>query len=238
MNLIIIENNLDIYSSKHYAFILSKILIHEFFGHKKSCYSKSEINDNSIISFRDECGEIKLISSHDKDGDLFKNKNLILSSEEIDTFDGDSGFLIEYFLGKIENYYTFQLIDNIEKRTNLSVLLDSKLLHTDLNTFREYIKLKIIISQLLPKMEINKELNISQQIDIMKTKILKEKIVKEERKTINDKFKDIINKPMKNKRITFDFKRKHWSYKKVEIESRIKLRNNLFKDFKRSPLKK
>lgn len=234
----IIENNLDKHTSEHYAFILSKILIKELFGHKLCCYSKYEINDDSIISFRDEYGDIKFISSHDKYGDLFKNKNLILSSEEIDSFKGDCGFLIDYFFGKIENCYTFQLIDSIEKRTNLSVLLDSKLWNNDLDNFKEYIKLKAIIVELVPKMEINNELNIHVQIEQMKKKIMEQKIIKEERKTINEKFHDIMNKQIKKKRINLDIKKKHWSYKKEEIEPRIRLRNRLFKEFKRWPLKK
>lgn len=180
---------------------------------------------------------LKIISSHDKYGDLFKNKNLILSSEEIDSFKGDCGFLIDYFFGKIENCYTFQLIDSIEKRTNLSVLLDSKLWNNDLDNFKEYIKLKAIIAELVPKMEINNELNIHVQIEQMKKKIMEQKIIKEERKTINEKFQDIMNKQIKKKRINLDIKKKHWSYKKEEIEPRIRLRNRLFKEFKRWPLK-
>ena len=234
----IIENKLDEFTSKHYAFILAKILIHEVFGHKMSCYSKSQISYNSIISFRDVYGNIKFISSHDKNGDLFQDKNLILSNEEIDSFEGDSALLIDYFFGKIDNIYTYQVIDSIEKRTNLSVLLDSKLLHTDLENFKEYIKLKTIITASVPKMEISKELNIYEQIDIMKKKIMEQKIVKEQKKTIKEIFQDITKKPITKKRINLNIRKKHLTYKKEENEQRIRLRNVIFNGFKRGLFKK
>jgi len=54
------KKGFDINKSKHYAFIITKILILEIFGHKKSSFSKLDLDDNSVISFKNELGEIKL----------------------------------------------------------------------------------------------------------------------------------------------------------------------------------
>ena len=47
-NINIDKKELNENKSKHNAFILSKILIHELFGHKKSSYSKTGTNFNYI----------------------------------------------------------------------------------------------------------------------------------------------------------------------------------------------
>ena len=166
-----------------YAFIVSKLLVHELFGHKKSTYSKSEINYNSIISFKNELNELEFISRDDiYNWSIFKETNSIQTSEEINRYVGDSGYFIEYFFGKIENKYTLNLIDNVENRTNLNKLLDAELWHKDLETFKEYIKLKYIIVNYSPKIIINDKLNIKEQLKEMKFKLIEEKMLKDKKK--------------------------------------------------------
>ena len=88
----------------------------EVFGHKKSSYSKPGINENSIISFNDQYGELNFISGNGSD--LFIDTYKI-TSEMIDSYRGESGYFFEYFLGKIDNEYVFSLIDNIETKFTL-----------------------------------------------------------------------------------------------------------------------
>ena len=154
---------------KHNAFILSKILIHELFSHKKSSYSKTGTNFNSIISFKNENGDLKFISKKDK------NNNIIKDPEDIDEnivgFKGDSGYFIEFFLGDINGRYTFSVIDTIENKMDLSALLNAKLWHKEVPLFKEYIKLKTIFVKLYQGENIDDKLDIYKQINFMKTKI-------------------------------------------------------------------
>ena len=92
-NIKIDKNELDEFTSKHYAFIISKILIHELFGHKKSSFSKEEKNYNSIISFRDEFGELNIIDSNDENNNIYKDTKEIFEGNMPNIFRGDSGYL-------------------------------------------------------------------------------------------------------------------------------------------------
>lgn len=170
-NINIHKKELDENTTKHYALIISKILIHELFGHKKSSYSKSGTNFNSIISFKDEYGDLKFISKNDKNNNIFKDPLDLTNSDLIDDFTGDSGYFIEFFLGKINGIYTLSVIDTIENKTYLSVLLNAKLWHKELSIFKQYIKLKAIFINLFPKIVIDNKLNVYDQITFMKSKI-------------------------------------------------------------------
>ena len=104
------------HQNSKYSFIVAKTIMHELFGHKKSSYSKPGINENSIISFNDQYGELNFISGNGSD--LFIDTYKI-TSEMIDSYRGESGYFFEYFLGKIDNEYVFCLIDNIETKFTL-----------------------------------------------------------------------------------------------------------------------
>ena len=235
------ENGIDENFSKHYAFIISKILIHEFFGHKKSSFSKLEKNYNSIISFRDENGEYKLINSDEND--IFKNINEIFIRKNSNDFRGDAGYFIEYFLGKINNEYTISVIDTIENKTNLSKLLEPKLWHKDISTFKEYLKLKSIFIKYHPENKIdNNNISIYDEIELMK-KIINEndlkiegkesnendEVQKEPDEKINTIFNDIWKK---RKSIMIEKGKGNPSEKKDENEKKtIKRKNVLYSDF-------
>ena len=117
------KNELKEIDSKHYGFILSRILIHELFDHKTSVYSQIEINNCSVMSFKDEFWKIRFLSN-DIDY-LFKNINEV-NYQEIDDIKGESGYYLEYYLGKIYDVHTCFIIDLIEDKTNLGILMDSK----------------------------------------------------------------------------------------------------------------
>ena len=183
------KNELDESNSKHYAFIITKILIHELFGNKLSYLSKSGKNNDSIISFRNELGELKLIDINDNE-DIFKDINEISNGKNPDCFKGDSGYFIEYFLGKINNEYTIVVIDSMEKLTNLSKLLNPILWHKDISTFKEYLKLMYIYSDLFHGKNIDNNLTIFKQIEVMKGKIDQEdKKIQEKNSSKNTEIK-------------------------------------------------
>ena len=177
------KNELEEYASKHHAFILSKILIHELFGHKKSSFSKEGKNHNSIISFRNEHGELNIIDSNDDKNNIFKDTKEIFDGKNPYSFKGDSGYFIEYFLGKINNEYTIAVIDTIQNDTNLSKLLDSKLWHTDISTFKEYLKLKSICLDLFKEKNFDINGTINEEIELMKETILEKGIKIEDQKS-------------------------------------------------------
>jgi len=181
---------------KHNAFILSKTLIHELFGHKKSSYSKKGTNFNSIISFKNENGDLKFISQNDKNNNIFKDPENI--DENVENFKGDSGYFIEFFLGDINGKYTFSVIDTIQNEMDLSALLNAKLWHKEVPIFKEYVKLKTIFVKLCKGDNIDDKLDIYKQINFMKSKI--EDVVKNEDtkaskliiNTIDKRFDDIL----------------------------------------------
>ena len=197
------KNNEDDEKSSHYGFVLSKILMHEFFGHKKSSFSKSEINYNSVISYNDKFGKLRLISNDDSI--IFKQNDDFESIESFDNIVGDSGYFIEYYFGKIYEEYTISLIDNIENKTNLGMLLTPSLWHKNIKLFQEYIKLKTILVTRLSNETYDKKLNINEEILEMKKLILSKKsrhenifILDEKLKQyedncyIDEQFRDII----------------------------------------------
>ena len=54
--------------------------------------------------------------------------------------------MLEYFFGKIQEEYTTTVIDSIQNKTNLGILLDTKLWHSYIETLKDYVELKYIIS--------------------------------------------------------------------------------------------
>ena len=96
---------------------------------------------------------------------------------------GDSGHFIEYYLGKINGEYTIAIIDTIQNETNLSKLLDSKLWHINISTFKEYLKLKSICLSLFDKENIDNDNKINEEIKMMKKKINEANIENEEKKS-------------------------------------------------------
>ena len=175
------KKELNDYEARHYGFILSKYLMHELFGHEKSCYSKDELNDyyHSAISFKDKTGDIIFLSeNHNKK--LFLDIKEVIDDEEFPIYNGDSGFLIEYFFGKIGKNFTTNIIEKLEDKINLGFLLDTKLWHKDMSTLNEYIELRHDVWKYYNgKIQINEEANINEQIIDIKVQISKYEMIDE-----------------------------------------------------------
>ena len=132
---------------------------------------------------------------------MYIDKGLITALENVNYFIGDSGYFIEYFLGKIEDYNVLSLIDFIENKTNLSELLDTELWHKKNEIFKEYIKLKVIYVDLFPMERNEAYSNISDTIKFMKSTILKKLNEKNDNKDKNkteDEINSLIKKTFKN----------------------------------------
>ena len=207
------KKELDEKKSKHYGFIISRILIHELFSHKKSSYSQDEINDYSIISFKDENGNLKFLS--DKIEFLYKDKDEIKFGDINKIKKGESGYFLEYYLGKIYDKYTSFILDDIEDETNLAVLLNTKLWHENLSKLIKYVELKYIFFKSYKNIIIDDNLDIDQQINQMQEIIYKNK--KENNKNsepaqqeeeleneIKEKFKLIISQELKKRKSHID----------------------------------
>ena len=188
-NIDIGKEGLDENISRHFAFVISKNLIHEIFGHKKSSYSKSVKNYDSIILFTDENGELKFIDKNDDNGDIFKDIDEIYNGKASNNYKGDSGYFIEYFLGKINNEYTLCVIDMIEKKTNLAKLLDTKFWHKEISTFKEYIKYKSVYYKYINEDEDFSKISILDEIQLIKKRLI-EKNIKIEVDALNDEVED------------------------------------------------
>ena len=231
-NINIDKNELEKNNSKHYGFIISRIFIHELFGHKKSSYSQNEVNNRSVISFKDEFGNLKYLS--DNIDYVFKDKNNI-DLEDISEIYGESGYFVEYYLGKIEENYTCFILDYIEDKTNLGVLLDAKIWHKELSTFNEYVALKCIMSDSYKEVKIDNSLDIYEQIKKMKQIIDKDikKDYKDSQPTeqnkidneIFEKFNDIIKK----RKSSIFTKNTNTENKKIVKDKYLNLREYIFK---------
>ena len=239
-------------NNSKYNFTISKTLLQEFFGHEERAYRKSEINYNPIISFKNELGELKLISGIEDD--LFKDSYQIISNESIDGFEGESGFFLEYFLGKIGKEYTLTLIDAIENSVYLSKLLDPKLWHSNIKTLQDYIKLMVIIKNSIPEIkivELDEKLGIKQPITALKSKIIEQKKKDENEKDklknfneeeidkkINEIFEDIVEKLKKIKKVKFGKRRGITRYNQNGNDSDSNLKISPIKGFAQAFYKK
>ena len=237
-----ILKNVHNHPNSNYSFIVSKTFMHELFGHKNSSYSKAGINYHSIISFKNKDGELNLISGNECD--LFIDAYKI-NSETIDEYKGDSGYLFEYFLRKIGNEYTLSLIDTVEIKFNLIQLLNPELWHRDLKTFQEYVKLVVIIANLLPDYcdKIDGKKDAKTQLKEMKLEVMKE-IKGEEVKNnitekkineiIDEKFNENVRGFRKKRILKFEKERtmiNNWNEKNTGVVrslilAKVKKRNN------------
>ena len=199
---ILIENN------SQYIFIIVKNLLYQLFIKRKIIDNKSEIEENPIIAFKNELGELQLLLENNDD--ILKDISQITNDEDIHNYKRFSLYFFRYFLGKIEKQYTLALINSIENHIDLSKLLEPELWHKDFQTIQEYIKLVIIIINLIPGInfkEFDNKLGIKDQIKLMKSKVLEKKMKNENKKNelkllneqeeneiINEIFNEIIKK--------------------------------------------
>ena len=166
--------------NKKYGFIISKIIIHELFSHKKGSFSKIGLNFDSPWSFKDKEGEIRFVSQFFS-LEQYKKIDLIKIEDKIrENIDGESGYFLEFFFGKIFNKYTVELMDQlIKEKVDLSVLFDTNLWHKKIDVLIEYVKLKYFLVKKYKNNKsdfekLNEDLEINEQIKEMQN-IIREK---------------------------------------------------------------
>lgn len=180
------DNNI----SRHYGFRIAKKLFHELFGHKKSAFGKEELNYKSPISFKNKVGELKFIDENNNEKQ-YCDINQIIDNLDVEKINGDSGYFLEYFFGKIDDEYTTRIIDQIEDKTYLGVLLDSNLWHKNIKTLKHFVELKYyIVNYYKGKELIDENSGIEKQIEKMKEMLAEESSEEECSKSANSK--DII----------------------------------------------
>ena len=154
---------------KHKTFVISKVLFHELFGNLKSSFNKI-CKGNKILSancFKDEIEGVFRFLPDENNENLFKDIRELDIFEIIDST-GDSGYFLEFFFGKIDGEYTLDILDELENKINLGILLNSKLWHKGMEIIREFLQLKkYLISKGIISI-FNESNDIYAQIDEMK----------------------------------------------------------------------
>ena len=227
------KNELKESDSKHLGFIISRNLIHEFFGHKKSSYAEEGVNNYSIISFKDEFGEIKFLSNDINY--LFKGKDEV-NIGKVPLLEGESGYFIEYHLGKIYDEYITFIIDDIKKKAKLGVLLNSQIWHNKPEILKEYIELTYIMINLGIESKIDDTLDIDKQLDKMReiTKNYKTESDNSCEKYKDDKDNNIIKNNniqelFKKRKANLFSQRKNKNNQKINEEKRLNLEEYILK---------
>jgi len=174
-------------NNKHFGFVLSRILLHELYGHKKSSFSKNGLIKYSPTVFKDIDENIRYLSTIFGE-EIYKSIDDINLKEKSEREkEGDSGFFLEYFFGKINCKYTTEIIDKlIKNRIDLSVLLDINLWHKKIETLKDYVKYKYFINEKYQNTSPLLNLDINEQIKEMKNLIFKNEK--------SDNIEDIIEK--------------------------------------------
>ena len=155
----------------HLTFILAKTLFHEIYGHNKSSFSKYFNIFYSPVCFKDRIGKLRLLTKENTHNlfsylDDFTNQEFELLFTKNNT--GDSGYFLEFFFGVIKDKSVMDLLDDIEEKTDLGVLLNVDLWHNNslLNNFVE-LRYEIVQKSIDQKM-INLNHNIIEQIKEMR----------------------------------------------------------------------
>lgn len=178
----------NIRERNYYAFIISRRMFHEIFGHKKSLISIFGNETISPITFKYE-GNIKFITE-DNDDNQFSNLIDILDEGiNIDSCFGDSGYLLEFYFGEKNNIYITSIIDYIIKKssnTDLGDLLDTKLWHEKNEIFKDYAYYIFLASGF--NINVNQDLALEEKIKYLKEEIEKIKSKEEEEKESKNKY--------------------------------------------------
>ena len=177
----------DINERKNIAFQISRCLMHQFFGHKKSLLAKEGVLSMSPITFKNKLGEIKFITEENNDNQ-YKDLEDVFDDLAISACKGDSGYFFEYHLGYINGCDTTLIIDYLKDKTNLGALLDTELWNSKIDILKEYIYYKYLSLQ--NQIKINENLTIDEQLKYLKEKIKQQLETKEEDKKINQKEKN------------------------------------------------
>ena len=142
------NEDIDINMNKHYAMRITKVIIHECFGHNKFIFKREEKKEklSSPEQFynKKKCF-IKMIKKSAKNAIIFNSEKYFLTNS-MNSNPGESGNFLEYFFGKYENDL---IIDLLLKCKNIGKLIDNASYFTkeDLEILKKYIIDKYIISE-------------------------------------------------------------------------------------------
>ena len=127
--------------------------------------------------------------------------------------------MLEYFFGKIQEEYTTTVIDSIQNKTNLGILLDTKLWHSYIETLKDYVELKYIITNdYNGNKSINENLDIKNQIEGMKKIIDEEDFKSEHSKNLNENKLVIKTQDNIDSKIDKEYKK----YRVIKIDKKIR----------------
>ena len=155
---------------RHYGFLIARKLFHEVMGHKNSLINKFGLNFISPISFKNK-GIIKFIYEDNKEYQYCNLKDAIKEGISIKDCCGDSGYLLEFYFGQINDYSITSIIDFIKDSTNLSDLLDSRLWHFNIDQFSKKVYCKYL--SVYFKIDIKKDLCLDDQVEYLEGEALK-----------------------------------------------------------------
>ena len=209
--------------------VASKIvyyLLHEINGHKKFSFKKDKYF-NSPTKFI-ENGEIYTLCEKDSE---FKGENMIriVPKGKI----GEDGYFYELIYGKINDYYTFEIMDNVDDFSDL--LHEVDLWVNKLDKLQEYIKYKFALQNYGSNFK-SKKTTIEEKINDYKNECLKlqniqhinmdtfftkKSIIKYKNKKVKDTSKNQIKNTNKKKE-KFDTENDFHSSKEIKNEGKIK----------------
>ena len=171
-NILINKKCNDMEKNEKNGFILSKILFHELFGHKKSGIYKNNDITLSAECFKDMNNCVRFVSKNYNYQYVDINKIPIENIKN--NSDGESGYFLEYFFGDVYKIPVIELLDKMQNKIdNLGNLLNAKIWHSDIKILIEYLKLKYyIINNELEKEEMEKNRCLHSEIDNMKKIII------------------------------------------------------------------
>jgi len=160
----------NINERKHFAFIITKCLLHEIFGHKKSLISKFGTKFLSPITFKNSIGNLKYLTEAN-DISQFSDFKDVVGTLALENCCGDSGYYLEYYFGEIGNYSITSILDNIKNQTNLGALMNSELWCKKLDILKNYVYYKYLSIQY--QIKVNEDLSLEAQINYLKNELSK-----------------------------------------------------------------
>ena len=193
-------------------------ILHELNGHKKFGYKK----DSSTISPKKFIKNGKIYKIQSEDSKEFNDSIIKIAPGNSNKGEGEDGFFFELVYGKIGDYYTIKILDNLEEYGEL--LDEPNLWVNDLEIFRSYIKIKYAMQVFGIKYKSDKP-TIKDKINDYEQKL------KSKYKNIDELFKMRKISPYKKKKIEgnkenkpkdfFAFKlNEDFEEKQIEIEGK------------------